>query len=179
MKKAMMLLGLALVSVAGAKSWDVEDLGKLSLVGFYGKQDGVYCDFSFVLTKKQTARINWNQRAFKVFTQNGTSQEADSVAFIDDKFAGEYNYTTTHEIIANVPVKVTAYFNIPSSTPSFRALAYKDVKFDNVPIRPYGSTLKTPAPLPVTGVSGFSIALSNCQLQSQNYVCTAVLTPTK
>lgn len=177
MKKLMMLAGLALAGVAGAQSWDFDELGKLSLVGCYGKQDGVYCDYNFVLTKKQTTELYWDSDYFKVFTQDGTSRQADKVAFIDDKFG---DYSSRKEIIANVPLKVTAYFNIPSSTPTFRALAYGDTKFDNIPVRPYGTPAKgNPAPLPTPNVTGFSVSLSNCQLQGQNYVCTAILTPTK
>lgn len=176
MKKILAVMGLVLGSSAMAQSWDVND-GKLTLVGCYGKQDGVYCDMSFTLTKKQSAQINWSTSYWKIFKQDGTSQRADGISFVDGKFGSSSGYK---EIIANVPVKVQLYFNIPSSTASFRALAFGDIKFDNIPVRPYGSAPKTPAPLPsAPSVTGFSIALSNCQLQGQNYVCTAVLTPTK
>lgn len=179
MKKWMMVLGLVLAGTAAGQSWDTEN-GKLALVGCYGKQDGVYCDFSFTLTKKQTAKVKWVVEDFKAFKQDGASQRADAVAFIDGKFGELYVGSSTQEIIANVPVKVQIYFNTPSSTTSFRALAYKDIKFDNIPIRPFGKAPSTPAPLPApSGIKGFAIALSNCQLQGQNYVCTAVLTPTK
>lgn len=179
MKKLMMLAGLALAGVAGAQSWDIEDMGKLTLVGCYGKQDGVYCDFSFVLTKKQTGKYSWRTAWFKIFKQDGTSQFANKVTFIDDKYNDTWGISSEREIIANVPVRVQVYFNIPSSTPSFRAIVFNDIKFDNIPIRPFGKAPSTPAPLPTPNVSGFSIALSGCNLQGQNYVCTAVLTPTK
>lgn len=180
MKKLMMVMGLVLVGTAAGQSWDVKDLGKLSLVGCYGKQDGVYCDFSFTLTKKQTARVYWENESFKIFKQDGTSQLADKMAFIDGKFDNVWGDSSPQEIIANVPVKVQAYFNTPSSTSGFRALAYQDQKFDNIPVRSSEAPPKTPTTLPTpSGIKGFAIALSNCQLQGQNYVCTAVLTPTK
>ncbi|MDO4264317.1 MAG: hypothetical protein Q4C67_08965, partial [Deinococcus sp.] len=123
MKKAMMLVGLALAGVAGAQSWDTDE-GTLTLVGCYGKQDGVYCDFSYVLTKKQTARIDWKADRFKIFKQDGTAQEADKTAFIDGKFDARCcGYSSQQEIIANVPVKVQVYFNTPSAITSVRALA--------------------------------------------------------
>lgn len=138
----------------------------------------MYCDFSYVLTKKQTLSLSWRTEYFKIFKQDGTSQGADKVAFVDGKFS-EY-YTDNKEIIANVPVKVQVYFNVPSSTSSLRALAYGDIKFDNIPVRAYGSTATTPTQLPAgPSVKGFAISLSNCQLQGQNYVCVATLTPTK
>ena len=175
----MTIVGLILASTAFAQTWDAQD-GKLTLVGCYGKQDGVYCDFSFLLTNKQTATLQWTPENFKVFKQDGISQTANAVAFIDGKFGGFFGYSSTQEIIANVPVKVQLYFNIPSSTSSFRALAYNDVRFDNVPVQPYGAVSKTPAQLPAgPSVTGFAISLSNCQMQGQNYVCVATLTPTK
>ncbi|MFC6592061.1 hypothetical protein ACFP81_08650 [Deinococcus lacus] len=185
MKKVMMLVGLALAGVAGAQSWDVED-GKLTFVGCYGKQDGVYCDFSYVLTKKQTASFYWSPERFKVFKQDGTSQKADAMAFVDGKFGGIWGYSSTQEVIANVPLKVTAYFNTPSNISSFRALMFNDVKFDNIPVRPYGSApAAAPKPTPVAApirpfkYSGYSITLTNCQKQVANVACTAVLTPSK
>lgn len=180
MRKLMALSALALASTGFAQTWDT-DTGKLTLVGCYGKQDGVYCDFSFTLTKKQTATVEWENEGFKIFKQDGTSQVADKMAFVDGKFDARCcGYSSAQEIISNVPVKVQAYFNTPSSIAAFRALAYNNVKFDNIPVRPYGSAPSTPTQLPAgPSVSGFSIALSNCQLQGQNYVCTAVLTPTK
>lgn len=177
MKKMLAVMGLLAASSALAQTWDGAD-GKLTLVGCYGKQDGVYCDFSYTLTKKQTAALSWRVEWFKVFKQDGTSQLADGVAFIDGKIASWES--DRKEIIANVPVKVQAYFNVPSSISGFRALSYGDVKFDNIPVKPFGSVSKTPIPIPDgPSVSGFSIALSNCQLQGLNYVCTAILTPTK
>lgn len=178
MNKTALALALLLASPAGAQTWDVDELGKLSLVGCYGKQDGVYCDLSFTLTKKQTADVRWYAGNFKVFKADGTSQNADKVAFIDGKFN---NYSSNgHEVIANVPLKVQLYFNVPSSVSGFRAIAFKDQKFDNIAVRAFGQAPSTPAALPAgSAVKGFAIALSNCQLQGQNYVCTATLTPTK
>jgi hypothetical protein len=176
MKNWIALAGLVLASTAFAQTWDLGD-GKLSLVGCYGKQDGVYCDLSYTLTKKQTADIRWRSYDFKIFKQDGVSQRANAVALVDGKFGDS---SSTKEIIANVPVKVQIYFNVPNSTTSLRALAYDDVKFDNVPVRPYGTAAKVPAQLPAgPSVSGFAISLSNCQLQEQNYVCVATLTPTR
>lgn len=179
MKTWTVLLGLTLTTPALAQSWEVEDLGRLTLVGCYGKQAGVYCDFSFTLTKKQTSNLRWYPRDFKVFKQDGTSQAADKVAFIDDKFMGNFD-GSSKEIIANVPLKVQVYFNVPNSIAGFRALDYNDIKFDNIPVRPFGKAPTTPAALPAgSNVKGFNISLSNCQMQGQNYVCTATLTPTK
>jgi len=177
MKKLMALMGLVLASSAFAQTWDEEN-GKLTLVGCYGKQDGVYCDFNYTLTKKQTISARFYAGDFKIFKQDGASQKADGVALMDGNFD---NYgSSTKEIIANVPVKVQAYFNVPSSIGSLRALAYGDVKFDNIPVRPYGTAPTTPTQLPAgSSVKGFAISLSNCQLQGQNYVCTATLTPNK
>lgn len=177
MKNLMALLGLVLASTALAQTWDAGN-GKLTLVGCYGKQDGVYCDFSFTLTKKQTETVAWYVADFKIFKQDGTSQNADGVAFVDGTFG--YYSSSNKEVIANVPVKVQAYFNIPSSVASLRALSWNEVKFDNIPVRPYGSATTTPAELPAgSNVKGFAISLSNCQIQGQNYVCVATLTPTK
>ena len=177
MKILIAMIGLTLASTALAQTWDAQD-GKLTLVGCYGKQDGVYCDFSFTLTNKQTNVDAFYAEYFKIFKQDGSSQKANAVAFIDGNF--DSYRSSTKEIIANVPVKVQVYFNVPSSISSFRALAYGDVKFDNIPVRPYGSAAKTPAQLPTApSVTGFAISLSNCQLQGQNYVCVATLTPTK
>ncbi|WP_425145930.1 hypothetical protein [Deinococcus sp.] len=176
MKKLMAFAVLALASTAFAQSWAVAD-GKLTLVGCYGKQDGVYCDFSYTLTEKQTSRFYWVASRFKIYKQDGVSQEANSIAFVDGKFDSD---SSSQEIIANVPVKVQIYFNVPNSTSGFRALAFADTKFDNIPIRPYGTVSKTPIQLPAgPSVTGFAISLSNCQLQGQNYVCVATLTPTK
>jgi len=147
MKNLMAVMGLALASTAFAQSWDAQD-GKLTLVGCYGKQDGVYCEFSYTLTKKQTANIKWYPEFFKAYKQDGVSQEADAVAFGDDKFGNTYNGSSSKDIIANVPVKVQIYLNVPSSTSSFRALAFGDIKFDNIPVRPYGTAPKNPAQLP-------------------------------
>jgi len=180
MKKLMAVMGLVLASTAFAQTWDTGD-GKLTLVGCYGKQDGVYCDFSYTLTKKQTASLTWTQRSFKIFKQDGEAYGADGISFAGGNYVTYlYGSTDSKEIIANVPVKLQIYFNIPNSTASFRALAYNDVRADNIPIRPYGSAPTTPAPLPAgSDIKGFSVSLSNCQLQGQNYVCTATLTPTK
>ncbi|GGJ78620.1 hypothetical protein [Deinococcus aquiradiocola] len=178
MKNLMAVMGLILASTSFAQTWDAND-GKLTLVGCYGKQDGVYCDFSFTLTKKQTSSLYWHKGDFKVFKQDGASDAADHVTFMDDKY-DVFGESSIQEIIANVPVKVQAYFNIPSSTASFRALAFDNVKFDNIPVRAYGVASKVPTQLPAApGVTGFAISLSNCQLQGQNYVCVATLTPTK
>jgi hypothetical protein len=179
MKNWIALAGLVLASTAFAQTWDMTD-GKLTLVGCYGKQDGVYCDLNYTLTNKQTASVSWTSDLFKIFKQDGTSTYADAVAFGGGDFkSGAYSFATK-EIIANVPVKVQIYFNIPSSTASLRALAYGDIRFDNIPVRPYGTAAKVPAQLPAgPSVSGFAINLSNCQLQGQNYVCVATLTPTK
>jgi hypothetical protein len=176
MKKLIALAGLILASTTFAQTWGVAD-GKLTLIGCYGRQDGVYCDLSYTLTSKQTSRFYWAASRFKIYRQDGVSQEADSVAFIDGKFGGDSSY---QEIISNVPVKVQIYFNVPNSTSGFRAIAFADIRFDNIPVRPYGTAPKTPVQLPAgPSVSGFAISLSNCQLQEQNYVCVATLTPTK
>jgi hypothetical protein len=181
MKNWIALTGLVLASMTFAQTWNLDD-GNLTLVGCYGGQEGVYCDFNYTLVKKQTAKIKWQPNNFKIFKQDGVSQEADAVAFGGGKFANIYevNYLDPTEIIANVPVKVQIFFNIPNSTTNFRALAYNNIKFDNIPVRPYGTAAKVPAQLSAgPNVSGFAISLSNCQLQGQNYVCVATLTPTK
>ena len=179
MKKLMTMAGLILASTAFAQKWEVGN-GNLTLVGCYGKQDGVYCDLTYTLTRKQTETTNWNPNDFKIFKQDGTSQNADAVAFIDGIFGNQYTGSSVKEIIANVPVKVQIYFNIPNSVSNFRALAYGDQKFDNIPVRAYGSASTSPTQLPEgPTVKGFAISLSNCQLQGQNYVCTATLTPNK
>ncbi|MBZ9712826.1 hypothetical protein [Deinococcus multiflagellatus] len=177
MKRMFVLAAIGLSGVAGAQTWDTE-LGKLQLTGCVGKQDGVYCDFNFTLTQKQTARMTWYVRDFKVFKPDGTAQIADKVAFVDGKFD---NYmSSTQEIFAGVPVKVQAYFNIPSTTASFRAMEIDEKRFENIAIRAESGRPTTPATLPsAAGITGFSLSLSNCQLQGQNYVCTATLTPTK
>lgn len=176
MKILKVTIGLTLISTAIAQTWDVQD-GTLTLVGCYGKQDGVYCDFSYTLTKKQTARLYWVWNTFKVYGQNGVSQGAAGVSFVDGKFGTN---SSEQEIISNVPVKVQVRFDAPSSTSSFRALAFNNVKFDNVSVRPYYSTSKTSAQLSaVPNLTGFAVSFSNCQLQGQNYVCVATLTPAK
>ena len=169
MKMLMAITGLVLASTALAQTWDAQD-GKLTLIGCYGKQDGVYCDLNYMLTKKQTASLRWDKQPFKIFQQDGTSQNADAVSFGGGDFVSAAFYTTEpKEIIANVPVKLQIYFNIPSSISSFRALSAYDVKFDNIPVRPYGSVLTTPTALPAgSNVKGFAISLGNCQLQGQN-----------
>lgn len=179
MKKLMMLVGLALVGSAGAQSWEVEDLGTVSLVGCYGKQDGIYCDLTFSLTKKQTYQLYWSAYRWKAYGQDGTAKGADSIAFVDGKFGSSSN---TKDIIANVPTKLQLYFNIPNTTTSFRALAFNDVKFDNIPVRPY-STASASAPQAVTKLpfsstftfSNYKGSFSNCQQQGANYVCTATI----
>lgn len=179
MKILMIMTGLVMASTALAQSWDVGD-GKLTLVGCYGKQDGVYCDLNFTLTKKQTAYLTWTVTPFKIFKQDGTSQLVDAVAFGGGDFVRQYNDTKAKELIANVPVKLQLYFNVPSTISSFRALSVYDEKVDNIPVRPYGSVSTAPTELPASpSVKGFAISLSNCQLQGQNYVCVATLTPTK
>ncbi|WP_221090634.1 hypothetical protein [Deinococcus aquaedulcis] len=177
MKRMFVLAAIGLSGLAGAQTWDTET-GQLQLTGCYGKQDGVYCDFNFTLTKKQTAQFDWRPETFKIFKMDGTAQDADKVAFIDGKFGS--NWSSTHEIFAGIPVKVQAYFNIPSSTTSFRALEIGGKRAENVAIRGDTNRPTTPATLPnASAISGFSLNLSNCQLQGQNYVCTATLTPTK
>lgn len=179
MKMLIAMAGLALASSAFAQTWDAND-GKLTLVGCYGKQDGVYCDFNYTLTEKQTEGVQWVADNFGMFKQDGTSKPADAISFAGGDFAQSFYHTETKEVIANVPVKLQLYFNIPSSISSFRALSFNGVKFDNIPVRPYGSVSTTPTVLPEgSNVKGFAISLSNCQLQGQNYVCVATLTPSK
>lgn len=177
MKKALMVLGLGLLATANAQSWDTEN-GKLTLAGCYGKQDGIYCDFNYVLTKKQVLDVRWDPDDFKVFKQDGTSQVADGAAFIDGKFGDGYYGSSTHEIIANVPVKLQLYFNIPASTTSFRAIAYEDNKFDNIPVRPLAAKSTTQPKLQTNfTVSGYNITLTNCKQQGKNYICQATAKP--
>jgi len=180
MKVLIIMTGLALASTTLAQTWDAGD-GKLTLVGCYGKQDGVYCDLNYILTKKQTQTLTWDVSPFKLFNQDGAAQYADGISFGGGDFVfGRFSYTQSKEIIANVPVKLQLYFNVPSSVSFFKALAYNDARFDNVAVRPYGSISTTPADLPAgSNIKGFAISLSNCQLQGQNYVCVATLTPSK
>lgn len=179
MKKWMAVMGLILASSAVAQKWDAYD-GKLTLVGCYGKTEGVYCDYSFILLNKPTSLFGWYPYHFKIFKQDGTSQEAESVAFIDDKFGLKYDGSTKHEIISNVPVKVQVFFKVPNSTASFRAIVYNNIKFDNIPVRPYGKTTVVPSQLtsPVS-IEGYSISLSDCKVQGAEYACSAKATPVK
>jgi hypothetical protein len=179
MKMLMAMTGLVLASTAFAQTWGAND-GKVTLVGCYGKQDGVYCDFNYILTEKQTENLQWSTSSFGISKQDGTSKSSDAVSFAGGEFSNIYTYTATKEITANVPVKLQVYFNIPSSISSLRAVSIDGVKFDNIPVRPYGSVSTTPTELPAgSNVKGFAISLSNCQLQGQNYVCVATLTPSK
>lgn len=191
MKKWMMLASLALAGIGGAQSWDVSfwstPLGKVTLVGCYGKQDGIYCDLSFVLTKQQTANFYWSARSWKAYTQSGTAITANKVAFIDGEFNSDSN---RQDVIANVPLKVQIYFNTPSNISSFRALSYSDVKFDNIPVRPYGAAASVPATTPTSdgwtpvtnppfptnfNVGNFKGSFSKCQVQGATYICGAIL----
>lgn len=177
MKKTIWLAAL-LSCMASAQTWETET-GTLQLTGCYAKQDGVYCDFNFTLTKKQTASLRWFASGFKAFKPDGVAQTADGIAFVDGEF-DEYG-SNTHEIFAGIPVKLQLYFNIPSATAQFRAMDIGGKRFENIPIAQSGAPKpSTATTLPAgIGVTGFNIALSNCALQGQNYVCTATLTPTK
>ncbi|MFC6617108.1 hypothetical protein [Deinococcus radiophilus] len=137
----------------------------------------MYCDFQFELTRKQTVDVSFYTSYFKVFTPDGTSMEADKVSFAGNTLN---TYRSNQEIIAGVPVKVQAYFNIPASTPMFRALEIDGKRLENVPIRSGAAARPgTPTTLPAPAVTGFDLQLSNCAVNRGVYTCTATLTPTK
>ncbi|GGR39171.1 hypothetical protein [Deinococcus ruber] len=187
---ALILAGAAFGSTAGAQTWDL-DQGHLKLVECYGGQDGVYCDFTFTLTKSQVSTVTFtnggmnNIDALKVYVTDGTAHFSDAVSIMNQSFNSEKTWASSGseraDIIYGIPIKVRWYFNIPSALTSFRALEFNGQRIENVVIRPPKSA-KPPVATTMPSapsVTGFSIALSNCRLNKTVYTCTATLTPTK
>lgn len=175
-----MLAGLAASTTAGAQTWELEQ-GQLKLIECYGKQDGIYCDFAYTLTKAQTANVSFASVGLKTYLQDGTAYYSDGVSVMNQNLAKGQYATESADIIYGAPIKIHWYFNLPNSTLSFRALEINDIRLENVPIRATaGSTPPVAVAMPnAVNVKGFSIALSNCLLKGQDYTCTATLTPNK
>ncbi|ULH16740.1 hypothetical protein MF271_09270 [Deinococcus sp. KNUC1210] len=174
---AFILAGAALGSAAKAQTWDL-DQGQLNLVECYGGQDGVYCDFTYTLTKSQTQNADFHPNYFKFYKLDGTAQIADKISLTGKEFVDSYVFA---DIIYGTPIKVTWYLNIPAVTPSLRAIEINGQRIENVVIRPpKGAKPPVATTLPsAPSVTGFSVTLSNCRLNSNVYTCTATLTPTK
>ncbi|GHF32571.1 hypothetical protein HNQ07_000385 [Deinococcus metalli] len=176
MTRRHLTLALLLCGTAQAQTWTIKD-GTLTLVGCHGAQDGIYCDFRYVLTGKQVSTVFWNNDFVKVYGPGGTSQPADKVAFADNVFG---LWSSKLDVVANTPLNVQAYFNLPSSTTVIKALEIAGKRLESVPVRALGTAAAPASAAPSAApFTGFAVTLSNCVPQGPAYVCTATLTPSK
>lgn len=179
MKNILAIIGLALASSGLAQKWDAQG-GKLTFIGCYSKSDGIYCDFSYILTKSPTASMTWDLTDFNAITPEGLVVTPRKMAFVDGKFINDFGTTSKRSVAANIPVKLQAYFELPDSLKQFMAVSYKDQKVMNIAIRSQEASAQVPAALRETiKVNGYTVRLEDCRLQGTDYTCTAKATPTK
>lgn len=171
------VMALAVGGLAGAQTWPTEN-GQYKLGACYGTKDGVRCDLTYTLLKKQTLDAFIDHREFSVFLTDGTkvspSISVGGSNWTDYKSVKVYNGT---------PIKVSLLFNVPANTSLFASLAIGDENIRNIPVRPLGApAVATPAPAaPAQAVNinisgNWNASLTNCRQSAPGVVvCTATL----
>lgn len=181
MRKTLLLAAaLALPATASAQTWTTDrPAGNLVLKGCYVVKDGVRCDYTYTMTGMASTEIRLFGSEFKVVTPDGATVSGTSVSIGG---AGFGSYGPPTKVFRNAPVQVSVMFDLPNTTSSFRALAFRDEAAMNVPVA-RSAAATTPAvttPAPSAAIpTGFSLALSDCKVNQGVYTCTAVLTPTR
>lgn len=181
MRKTLLLAAaLALPTAASAQTWTTEQPGgTLVLKSCYVVKDGVRCDFSFTLTGSASYEFAVYESNFKAVTPTGETVSGLYTSIGGSKFG---QYGSRVQVFRNAPVQVSVLFDLPNTTSSFRALAFRDEAAMNIPVaRSAAATtpvVTTPAPTAAVP-TGFSLALSDCKVNQGVYTCTAVLTPTR
>ncbi len=165
-----------------AQTWSTEN-GQYRLQSCYGTGDGVQCDLTYTLLKKQILYGRLDYSDYTAFTTDGTqSQPKISVG------GGDWGSYPQARVYNGTPIKVSLLFNVPAKITTFSALAIGNENVKNVPVRPLGApapatvAIPSPAPAPtgtpVTFSNGnYLITLSGCKITSQlgMTTCVAVL----
>ncbi len=184
MKKVMMTGAIFLLGAGGAvaQTWPTEN-GQYRLQSCYGTKDGVQCDLTYTLLKKQTLDVSFTYGNYTAFTLDGTkTQPKVSVG------GGDWQSYPSAKVYNGTPIKVSLLFNVPANITTFSALAIGDENVKNVPVRPLGApapaAVAAPSPTPTsTGTpitfsnGNYFIALSDCKKTSNPgmTICVAVL----
>ena len=171
-----MLLGMTgavLMGGAGAQIWPTES-GQYKLGACYGTKEGVRCDLTYTLTKKQTLDLSASYHNFSAFTADGTKVNPKvSLA------GGDWSSYPSTKVYSGTPVKVSLLFNIPSNITSLAALAIGDENVQRVPVRPFGTPAapaQAAAPTPLNIAGNWNATLTNCRQNGPGVVvCTATL----
>lgn len=165
------------LGISNAQTWTT-DVGQYRLNACYGTKDGIQCDLTYILGKKQTIDLDVDYGDFSAFTSDGT--KASPKISIAGKDWG--SYPSSVQVYNGTPVKVSLLFNIPANTPSLASLAIGDENIKNIPVRPLGSPANASVVTPVQNsqainlVGNWNATLSNCrQTASGIFTCNATL----
>ena len=177
---------MAIGSTAGAQAQSWTDAnGVFNFAGCFGIEAGIQCNYTYTLTKVQTAEVSGDYSGFDYYLADGTTGKAQSLSIGGGQFSV---YSAGVKAVSNIPVTVAFVLNLPRTTKSIAALVVYGHRINNVFVSQTGApAAAAPAaaqprpvavavPAPTTGA--VNVALTGCTSSAGVITCTkAVIGP--